>query len=87
MRVSMSAIGSLKLIGSPTRLSNAGDLSPQRQLAEADPAQAELAHVCPRATAPVAAVHPSRAELRVPVRFLDQRFSCHASNLPAAATC
>src|SRR6185369_1501416 len=67
IRVSMSAIGSVMCLpsphlvpsvatGLPTALDDAGDLAPQRQLAEAQPAQRELPQVGPRTAALAAAV-------------------------------
>src|SRR4051794_36605307 len=41
MRVSMSAIGSLMLMGLPARLRHAGDLAGERQTTKADTAQRE----------------------------------------------
>src|SRR3954451_8027168 len=58
MRVRKSAIGSVIDIALylPARLLDAGDQALMRDLAEADPAQAELAEVRARATAALAAV-------------------------------
>src|SRR5262245_39784845 len=57
MRVSMSATGSviMGLPSSPDRLGNAGDHAATRQVAEADPADAELAVDRPRPAAQLAA--------------------------------
>src|SRR6059058_1123888 len=56
MRVSMSAIGSVSTVSLlPARLRHAGNRALVRQLAEADPAEAELAEDRARAAAPVAA--------------------------------
>src|SRR4029078_4869500 len=56
MRVSMSAIGSVSTVVSlPARLRHAGNCALVRELAEADPAEAELAEDRARAAAPVAA--------------------------------
>src|SRR5256714_12796531 len=56
MRVSMSAIGSVSTVSLlPARLRHAGNRALMRQLAEADPAEAELAEGRARAAAPVAA--------------------------------
>src|SRR5579859_234831 len=57
---------------SPTRLRHAGELADERALAEADPAQAELAHVAARATAHLAAVVALRLELGRLLRLEDQ---------------
>src|ERR1017187_4327357 len=72
-RVSMSAMGSLVILAlqrflwvSPARLRDAGDLPVQRQLAEAQPADAELAQksarpsAAPAAVAVLAVVQPRR---------------------------
>src|SRR5919199_4772163 len=55
MRASMSATGSVIISRSPTRLRHAGDHALVRELAEADPAEAELAEHRARAAAAVAA--------------------------------
>src|SRR5262245_14747176 len=59
MRVSMSAIGSEMFMGRyplPARLHDAGELAVERQLPEADAAEAKLPHEGARAAALVAAV-------------------------------
>ena len=56
----------------PTRFHNARNLSLQRQLAEADATQVELAQVCARSPATLAARVSARRELRFPVRFRNQ---------------
>src|ERR671925_775021 len=76
MRVSMSAIGSVS-IGSPARFRHARDRALVREVAQADPAEAELAEDRARAAAPVAArvvAHPEllRAPLLVHQRLLGQ---------------
>src|SRR5438309_2178567 len=80
MRVSMSAIGSVIVIGappSPTRLRDAGQLSGVRQHAHADAAQPELAvhGVWPAATA-ASGVRP-HLELGLALLLLDQCLLCH----------
>src|SRR5512133_1107004 len=68
MRVSMSPIGSVKLIARsplPARLDDAGDLALQRALAEADAAHLELAQERPRAAAQRAAVVLAHRELQL----------------------
>src|SRR5512139_179319 len=66
MRVNMSAIGSLVTASSsPARLGHAGDLPLERERAQADPAQVELAVVGARAAAAPAAVVVARAELEL----------------------
>src|SRR5258706_396673 len=65
-RVSRSAMGSVIIFGasSPARLAHAGDFPGQRERAEADAADAELAQVRMTASAQVAARFPPSAELR-----------------------
>src|SRR3954449_9301944 len=72
MRVRKSAIGSVIdiAIDLPARLLDARDQALVRDLAQADPAQAELAEVRARATAPLAAVVVARRVL-VRARLLD----------------
>jgi len=77
MRVSMSAIGSLMVMGLPARLGDAGDLTRQRQTAEADATQREPADEGPRPAAQLAAVVLLRFEPGRPVRFDDQRCLGH----------
>src|SRR5439155_1339187 len=62
---------------SPTRLRHAGQLAHERALAEADPAQPELAHVAARATADLAAVIALHLELRRPLGLEDQALLGH----------
>src|SRR5688572_5467941 len=82
-RVSMSAIGSEMFIGSlPARLRHAGQLAEERTLPEADAAQREPAHVCPRSAADVAAAVAAHLELRLPGGLGDQRLLCHRSPSP-----
>src|SRR5215218_1732611 len=67
MRVRKSAIGSLTAIGLqqlPAGLRHAGHEALVRLLAQADPAEAELAEVRTRATAALAAVVVTGLELR-----------------------
>src|SRR5579875_162329 len=64
MRVSMSAIGSVSTAPPlPARLRHAGDRTLVRQLAQADPAEAELAKHRARPAAPVAAGVAAHREL------------------------
>src|SRR4029453_9608371 len=56
MRVRKSATGSVMVMGLPARLREAGDHALVGDLAQADAAEPELAHVGARATAPLAAV-------------------------------
>src|SRR5947209_5837870 len=75
MRVSMSAIGSVIVIGStpsPTCLGHARHLAAVHHLAKADPAEPELAIDRARSTAaPAAGVGP-HAELGLALLLLDQ---------------
>src|SRR5919198_1058492 len=71
MRVSMSAIGSVN-IASPRGLRHAGDHALVREVAQADPAEAELLEDRARPAAPVAArVVPHPEPLRA--RLLDDQ--------------
>jgi len=55
----------------PTRFHHAGNLSLQRQLAKANPAQVKLAQISARAAAPLTTgVRPGR-KLRLAIRFCD----------------
>jgi len=55
----------------PTRFHHAGNLSLQRQLAKANPAQMKLAQISSRAAAPLTTgVRPGR-KLRLAIRFRD----------------
>src|SRR5437773_7920633 len=65
------------VIFSPARLRHAGKLTHEGPLAEADPAQAELAHIRARAAADLAAVVTPHLELRRAVRFVDEALLCH----------
>src|SRR5271155_1352314 len=75
-RVSMSAIGSV-ITALPTRFLRAGDYSLVAQLAEADPAQLELAVDRARPAAQGAAVLEPAAELRFALGFFDLGFTGH----------
>src|SRR5436190_16356313 len=63
MRVRRSAIGSVIDMRLPARLRQAGDVALVRELPQADPAEAELAEVRPRAPAALAAVVVACLEL------------------------
>src|SRR6478609_2876137 len=80
MRVSMSAIGSVIVIvrlPSPAGLGHAGDLARVHELAQADPAQAELAvHRSRPAAAPATGVGPDLV-LGLALLLLDQRLLGH----------
>src|SRR6266849_3834329 len=75
--VSMGGVVSFVISVSPTRLRHAGQLAHERALAEADPAQPELAHVAARATAYLAAVIALHLELRRPLGLEDQALLGH----------
>src|SRR5262245_46777174 len=80
-RVSMSAIGSLRM-ALPARLHDARDLALQRQLAEAEPAHLELPEVAARAAAQLAAGIGPRGELRLTLRLHDERGLGHGPATP-----
>src|SRR6185436_1395973 len=80
IRVSISAIGSVidirvtPVIGReelPARLRHAGDVAPERELAEADAAELELPQKPARTSALPAAVALAHRELRFPLRLDD----------------
>src|SRR5579859_5211117 len=79
MRVSISAIGSVMFIAQtllaalPARLRHARQLATERQLAEADAANAELAHVGAGPAADVAAVVLLHAKLGLALGFDNHR--------------
>src|SRR5688572_17286389 len=80
MRVNMSAIGSVMLMVvslSPARLRDARDQPVQRQLTEADAADAELPNECARPAAALAAVVLPHLELRLALALLDHGFTRH----------
>src|SRR3954447_3308411 len=82
MRVSMSAIGSVSTVSLlPARLRHAGNRSLVRELAEADPAEAELAEHRTRAAAPVAARVVAHLELLGSPLFHDERRLGHYCSL------
>src|SRR5262249_3805254 len=85
MRVSMSATGSVSTVFLlPAALGHAGDRALMRELAQADPAQAELAE---HRAGPAAAVAPSVVANLVATgpRLLDsQRRLCHVLLLPSS---
>src|SRR5579863_6375151 len=64
IRVSMSAMGSVMVMISPTRLGHAGNLAGVHHLTQADPAQAELAVHRARSTTSFATRVGTRRELR-----------------------
>jgi hypothetical protein len=72
MRVSMSAMGSVIMMRSPTRLGHAGDLACVGHAAKADTAQTELAVHRTRPTALAATVIATHLVLRLGIRFVDQ---------------
>src|ERR1051325_9234452 len=82
MRVSMSATGSVMLMRaslSPAGLAHAGDVAPQRELAETDPAQSELPEHRAHPPAALAPADPPRGELRSALGALDPARLCHRS--------
>src|SRR5581483_5333764 len=85
IRVSMSAMGSVISelstlnVQLPAALGHAGHVSLERELAEAQAAQRELAHVGARAPAQVAAVAKTDLVLR---RLLFLRDLCGSSHSP-----
>src|SRR3954466_13571213 len=86
MRVSMSAIGSVIVIGSPPpspgRLGDAGDLPGVRHVAEADAAEAELAIHGLRSPALPAPRVRAHLVLGLPLLLLDQCLLGHYFLLP-----
>src|SRR3954465_53682 len=72
MRVNMSAMGSVIMMRSPTRLGHAWDLAGVRHAAQPDTAQAELSVPRPRPAALAAAVVAAHLVLRLGIRFVDQ---------------
>src|SRR3981189_1510220 len=81
MRVSMSAMGSVIVIGrllpSPAGLGHAGNLAGMHHHPQTDPAQAELAVDGLRAATPTAAGVPAYLELRCALLLLDQSLLRH----------
>src|SRR5580658_1494808 len=80
IRVSMSAMGSVIVMGSPrspTRLRHAGDLPGVHHRAQADPAQPELAEHGLGPAASLAPGIPPHLELRDLLLLLDQCLLCH----------
>src|SRR5512143_792339 len=65
----------------PRRLTDAGDHSLQRQLAEADSAEAEPAKKRARTPTPAAPVVDSHLELRLPLALFDHCLSGHRETL------
>src|SRR5579883_225575 len=84
MRVSMSAIGSVS-IGSPAALGHAGDEALVRQLAQADPAEPELAVDGARTAALLAAGVRAHLEAGRAGLLHHQRRLGHALLLPPLA--
>src|SRR5579872_852523 len=84
MRVSMSATGSVSIVSLlPAALRHAGNRALVRQLAQADPAEAELAIHRAWAAAAVAAQMDPRRELLRALGLDDQRLLGHALLLPS----
>src|ERR1700730_1624728 len=84
MRVSMSAIGSVIVIvgPSPAGLGDTGDFAGMDHLAQAEPAQSELAEHRPRAPAPPASRVGAHLELRLALLLVDECLLCHGLLLP-----
>src|SRR5512133_2638012 len=81
MRVSMSAIGSVCISNSPARFRHAGDLALVRELAQADPAEAELLVDRARAAAAIAARVLPHLEARLSLGLRDQGLLSHSRAL------
>src|SRR5437773_1958478 len=80
MRVSMSAMGSVSTLSSlPARFRHARDRALVGELAEADPADTELAVHGARTSAAVAARVAANLVLRVPLLLDDERLLGHYS--------
>src|SRR5664279_176903 len=80
IRVSMSAIGSVIVIGSspsPRSLGDARDLTGVSELTQADPAQTELAVHRARSTAPPASGVATDLELRLALLLVHERLLRH----------
>src|SRR5258708_306257 len=78
-------VASVVIFNSPTALRHAWKLADEGPLAEADPAQAELAHVRARAAAHLAPVVALRLELRRLLRLEDQAELRHLATPLAGA--
>src|SRR5207247_8158650 len=80
-RVSMSATGSITLISRsvllPTGFAHAGNFPAQRELAETNAAQPELAERPPAAAAALAPVVAPHLELRLPLDLFHPRLLRH----------
>src|SRR5512138_288496 len=95
MRVSMSPMGSVKLIVRrplvpwclPARLDDAGDFALQRALAEAEAAHLELAQERARPAAQGAAVVLAHLELQLALRLRHLRKLRHRSLLTDGTAC
>jgi hypothetical protein len=72
MRVSISAIGSVIVVPLPARLHDAGDVSTQRELTEAQTAQPKFADERTRTSALRAAVALANFELPLAIDHLTQ---------------
>src|SRR2546427_11339928 len=80
-RVRISATGSITLISRsvllPTGFAHAGNFPAQRELAETNAAQPELAEGAPAATAALAPVIAPHLELRLPLDLFHPRLLRH----------
>src|SRR5438552_4128229 len=86
IRVSRSAIGSLRIRPLPARLHDARNLALERQLAETEPAHLELPEVAARTAAQLAPRIGTRRKFRFPLRLHDERGLGHAKLLPERHT-
>src|SRR4029079_13741506 len=85
MRVSMSATGSVSISSLlPRALGHAGDRALMRELAQADPAEAELAEDGARPPAPVAARVVAGLDPVRPLLLDHERCLCHLRELPSS---
>src|ERR1035441_6119956 len=89
MRVSMSAMGSVIVMGappSPARLGHAGDLPRVDHRAQADPAQPELAVDGLGPSAPLAPCVRADLELRGPLLLVSKGFLRHGTSASPVGT-
>ena len=77
MRVSMSAIGSLMVMGLPAGLGDAWNLARERKSAEADATEREAANIRPRPATQLTAIVLLRFEAGRTLRFDDERLFGH----------
>ena len=82
MRVSMSAIGSLMVMGLPARLGDAWNLARERKLAETDPTERETADIRPWPATQLTAIVLLCFEPGRTLRFDDERLLGHCGLWP-----